>query len=77
MKLLQRFSLFRRLAVAQERTADALERIATIAEDNWAQKHAPVKRTPAEFGNLDLDWMNERYAQEEAARAAGFELEDE
>jgi hypothetical protein len=77
MKLLQRFSLLRRLAVAQERTADALERIATIAEDNWAQKHAPVKRTPAEFGTLDLDWMNERYAQEEAARAAGFELDED
>jgi hypothetical protein len=77
MKLLKRFSLLRRLALAQERTADALERIAVVAEDTWAHKHAPVKRTPAEFGSLDLDWMNERYAQEEAARAAGFELDED
>ncbi len=77
MRLLQRFSLLRRLAVAQERTADALERIATIAEDTWATKHAPVKAKPAEFSTVDLDYLNQRYSNEEEARHAGYELDED
>jgi len=79
VRLLQRFSLLRRLAVAQERTASALERIATIAEDTWAKKHAPRRPLTAEeqFGTLDLDWLNKRYDDEQAAKAAGMELEPE
>ncbi len=77
MRLLQRFSLLRRLAVAQERTADALERIAVVAEDTWAAKHAPAKATPAEFSTVDLDYLNQRYSHEEEARMAGYELDED
>ena len=78
MRLLQRFSLLRRLAIAQERTATALERIAAIAEDTWAAKHAPANVEKSEFSTLDLKYLDERFEKEQEAREAGYELaEDE
>jgi len=73
MQLLKRFSLLRRIAKAQERTAEALERIATVAEDTWARKHAP--RRMGEVSELDVDWLNEQYEKQQKARDQGFTLE--
>jgi hypothetical protein len=75
VKLLERFSLLRRIAKAEERQADALERIATVAEDTWSRKHAP-RSQEAEIGTLDLDYLNERFEKEQEARDAGLELEE-
>ena len=77
MHLLKRFSLLRRLAEAQERTATALERLATVAEDTWAKKHAPRDPSRTEIGSLDLEWLNNRFERETEAREAGMELPDE
>ena len=76
LKLLKRFSLLRRIAVAEERQAVALEKIAAIAEDQWAKKYAPRSK-PAEVDTLDLDYMNERFEKEQEAREAGMELEEQ
>ena len=76
MKLLQRLSLLRRLAFAQERSAAALERIAAVAEDTWARKHAP-RQQMGEVSELDLKYLNERFEREQQAHEAGYELEDD
>ena len=61
--------------MAQERTATALERIAVIAEDTWAAKHAPHKAQESEFASMDLTYLNERFEREQEAREMGMELE--
>ena len=73
MQLLKRFSLLRRIALAQERQATALEKIA----ESLKPPDVHVRTRPAEFGSLDLDYLNERFEKEQEAREQGVELDED
>ncbi len=66
----------RRLVKAQERIADSLELIAEIYKHEWAERHAPKKRRPAEFGQMDVEELNRLYHLRAEAAAEGRD-EDE
>ena len=68
--------LLRRIARAEERQAIALESVARVAEGFWYDQHPARKSSPVEFGVMDVEAVNERYARQLEADELGATLED-
>jgi len=60
-----------------ERQTVALETIAQVMMDQWAKGKVRSPPKQAEIGEMDLEWLNQRYERERVAAEAGMELEEE
>jgi hypothetical protein len=75
---LRELVLLRRIARAAESQADALNRIALVAEGWWAESHhvRPSRRAEFEVGRMDVAAVNERYLKQLEAEELGMTLEE-
>jgi hypothetical protein len=70
--------LLKRIAKAEERQAAALETLADVAKGLWLDKHPVHRKSTVEFGMMDVEELNKRWARQQEADLLGETLpEDE
>jgi hypothetical protein len=73
---LRMFVLLRRGVRALESIAKSQAQLAQCMQDEWADKFAPRKPKPVEFGTVDAIELNKRYRERIEAERAGIDPED-
>lgn len=73
---LRALALLRRLTIALERIAISQAELATIESARYDRETLKKKPRQTEFGVLDIEEANKRWAKEQEAAAAGIELEE-
>ena len=80
MKLLsdlRSLALLRRIALASERQASAMEKIAEVTVDEWSRKHSRPKPTHVEFGTMDVSEVEKLYARRKEAEELGQDIDED
>jgi hypothetical protein len=63
----------KRLALATERNAEAMETLARIETDRWQQANMPRPKGKFVIGSLDIKAANERWHRQQEAERTGTE----
>ncbi len=74
---LRSLALLRRIALASERQASAMEKMAEVAVDEWSRKHSRPKPSPVEFGTMDVSEVEKLYARRKEAEELGQDLDED
>lgn len=69
------FLYMRRIALATERQAAAIEKLTGLIEEQFAAKPKPPRK-PTEFALMDVEEINKEYLRRLEAEQQGIDLEE-
>ncbi len=74
---LRAVAYLKRIALASERQAIAMEKMAEVAVDEWSRKHSRPKPSHVEFGTMDVSEVEKLYARRKEAEELGQDLDED